>query len=484
MWLLGGAGGDSEDVVHTEELKAETDELQAKLNALRSAPGSALMEALSQEQRETVRDTRFGSATETAVHYDLADDAHESPGKSDLVDMYDFSGFKTTSESLHATSSSASAREPIQKPLSKKAQLRAERQAELERLQALEKTLRRQNEELEIQMEQQERKLTAATRSVAKTRKQAAKLTAQAGLQDIKGSKNSKEVEQLRVLLAERESQLQDALDECDTALSVNTRTGNVGDDEAQQLQAAPAAVVSQEDEESLQQLLRITEELTDALETSRAGEEELRRELDIKLAELAREEARASECRRRMDEAKEAKDAEVSLLLVRLKEKEQALAAERARCIALEVGAAPPKVDNRGVEPEGEPAGKESLDLLPKVDRSDPEVEAAERAALAAVEAMKLHGSAARAGATAAKVAGHLTNIANGGLLRKLPGIRVQVQRTVPPPSKGAKLTSGGLSIPKAQISPVPGISEDPKVVASTSTGRNADWNLEPIEV
>merc|ERR1719162_424369 len=61
-------------------------------------------------------------------------------------------------------------------------------------------------------------------------------------------------------------------------------------------------------------------------------------------------------------------------------------------------------------MEPEGQPAGGDALEPLSNVDISDPEVAAAEKAALAAMAAMKSHGSgfrgsAAKAGAEASKV-------------------------------------------------------------------------------
>merc|ERR1719352_1398626 len=94
----------------------------------------------------------------------------------------------------------------------------------MERLKASEVALRERAQALEEHMETQERKLAAASRQVAKTRNEVKKLTAQVGLKDLQGSKNSREVTELRQLLVEREEQLQEVLDDCDAALAVPSR--------------------------------------------------------------------------------------------------------------------------------------------------------------------------------------------------------------------------------------------------------------------
>lgn len=353
------------------------------------------------------------------VHYSMCDDAvdaHQAENR-DMYNMYNFSNFTQVSEEQQRIQ-----RRPDSEA-SAKAQRRAERREEMERLEASQAALQGRARALEEQMEAQERKLTAASRQVAKTRNEVKKLTAQVGLKDLQGSKNSKEVTELRQLLVEREEQLQEVLDDCDAALAVPSRgIDNSGEEPPETSGDGPDSFeMSEEDRESMLQLMRITEELTDALETARGGEEDAKKQLAAALAELQNEEAQTEECHQRVLAAREARAAEVAALSARIKEQEQALVAVREQSRALQAGPAGKARDV--VEPEGEPAGGDALEPLSRVDITDPEVAAAEKAARAALEAMKLHGgrSAAKAGAEASKVAGHLVNVGGGGLLRNI---------------------------------------------------------------
>merc|ERR1711871_161622 len=94
---------------------------------------------------------------------------------------------------------------------------------------------------------------------------------------------------------------------------------------------------MSAEDEESLMQLMRITEELTDALEAAKSSEEATKRQLADSVEELRREEALTEQHRRHLAEMREAREAEVASLQARLRDQEQAIDAERARCRALQ---------------------------------------------------------------------------------------------------------------------------------------------------
>merc|ERR1719272_1375982 len=85
-----------------------------------------------------------------------------------------------------------------------KTRRRKEQREEMTRLEVSEAAMRERAGTLEEQMEVQERKLKAASKQVLKTRTEVKKLTAQVGLQDLQGSKNTKEVAQLRQLLVER----------------------------------------------------------------------------------------------------------------------------------------------------------------------------------------------------------------------------------------------------------------------------------------
>lgn len=451
----------------TEALRAETQELQAKLRALRMVPGAALAEAsgcafqpLSPSAAAENSAVDDGSAA-AAVHFSLADDKQEAQDleQTDMHDMYDFSRFIPAGAATDV---------PAVRPAAEACEVerrRAEQRAERKRLEASEATLRTRTEALELQMEAQERKLTSASRQVAKTRNEVKKLTAQVGLKDLQGSKNSKEVASLRQALVEREDQLQDALDECDKALA-----STYVDEDAQSPQEGAAcgpakAAMSAEDEESLVQLMRVAEELTHALETAQAGEEDAMRQLAFASSELEREEVLTEETRLKVLAAREAREAEVAALLARIKEQEQALAAERERTRSLQAG---PESKTRDTEPEGEPAGRDALEPLSNVDITDPEVAAAEKAARAALEAMRLHGtqSAAKAGQEASKVAGHLSNVARGGLLLNL---RSQVRSAL-----------------AATRAPTDQPCTPPEKEESTTgtPGRPLDWNYDLIEV
>jgi len=421
--------------------------------------------------------------TSHSVHFNLDDDEVEANDEeedlveNDMDDMYDFTGFipgrRNTAPaemlSLPADGSASDEEHSAEEErlaAAEKTRRRAEQREEMTRLEVSEAAMRERAGTLEEQMEVQERKLKAASKQVLKTRTEVKKLTAQVGLQDLQGSKNTKEVAQLRQLLVEREEQLQDALDDCDAAM---LRAGDASDEDLEEevaLDAAPVAM-SEENEESLIQLMRITEELTDALEAARAGEDDAKRQLAIASAELQREATQTEESRLRVLAAREAREAEVAALLARIKEQEQCLSAERERSRALQAGSA---AKARDAEPEGEPAVEEAWEPLSKVDISDPEVAAAEKAARAALEAMRLHGnrSAAKAGAEASKVAGHLSHVANGGLLRNI----LQMRRIFSSPSDQCQ-------------QPLPAQEAEAAPTQDTRTPHKPlDWNYDMIEV
>ncbi|CAK0910295.1 unnamed protein product, partial [Prorocentrum cordatum] len=94
---------------------------------------------------------------------------------------------------------------------------RAARSAEsaaARRLRVVEATLRHREKIFEEQMEAQDRKLSAASAALRKSRSQVQSVTAQLGLKELEGRRLEAQVMQLRGLLVEKERRLQEALDE------------------------------------------------------------------------------------------------------------------------------------------------------------------------------------------------------------------------------------------------------------------------------
>lgn len=444
----------------TEELRLETQELQAKLEALRMAEyrederreeqrSSCAAPPAQRTAQPTPADAPAGNAAEAdssagAVVYSMADEAEH-----ELNAMYDFDRFVSPSAPTSADAASASCSRPAPEQAS------PDRSSflEVQRLRAREAELHKSIAALEEQTESQEKKLTAASRAVQKTRSQVKQLTAQLGLKELHGSKLNVQVEELRGMLVEREQELQDALDDadaaigyvapleaapleapkteaCDTMDKVSMASGadgglppeaqqpQEGDDEAkssssgacsgptsQSVERQPSA-----NEEQALQLMRITEELTDALEATKEGEETARRHLIQTTAQIQEEEARRAHCLSQTAEIRRAHDTQVAELLRRLATVEQDLAAEHMRSSELE-GLIPR--DSPSTTSAGASATKSARQPPAKPVQSpavDPEVAAAEAAALAAIEAQKRHGqrSAAKVAEAAALAVRH----------------------------------------------------------------------------
>jgi len=259
---------------------------------------------------------------------------------------------------------------------------------DLRRLRAAEKRLRQRGATLEAGIEAQERRLEVAARTMQKSRSQAKQLTAQLGLRELDESKLSEQVSQLREQLVERERLLQDALDGAERA---SARAGTVGGDageaaeatppqptppdEVQQPQEGPTAVLVARapdvDEQQVQQLAQVTEQLTDALETARECEQELRDRLERTAAELREERAMRAARERGLTELQRTRDAEVATLLAEVAAQEQRIAGQRARARALEEALdahAPHVPSQRGgsaLPPNGAAAPAQEVKLL-----------------------------------------------------------------------------------------------------------------------
>jgi len=219
----------------------------------------------------------------------------------------------------------------------------------------VEAKLQEREEALQLQMEEKEKKLAAASKALHRTRGQVQQLNAQLGLKDIEGSKLQCQVVQLRNLLVEKEKRLQDALDEMAEAGSsvlpaaqplrgaqptlpehrgaraegtAGDEAEEVASERAQQPQEPPTAyAAAAPDEEQFLQLSRITEELTEALEAARESEAETQRQL--------------GEAAERLTAVRRERDLEVATL-------ERALAAERSRAKEMEERASRAVLEDR----------------------------------------------------------------------------------------------------------------------------------------
>jgi len=256
------------------DLEAEAEELQAKLEALRMADYRDQQRAGC--ERYTSKDNRALSG-------------------GDIEQMYDFSKFApeaSDADSVHL-------------------------------VRAREAELRERHTALELLVEAQEQKLGAAANALQKYRGQVQQLVAQLGLRDLDSQRLSTQVTQLRRVLVEKERRLQDALDAAECSV-----LGTAPDRPPQPTQEP----LSSGDGGQVLQLARIAEELTDALETAREGEESALAELEETTAKLEEEQVIRKQRECEIADAREAQRAEVEDLRRQIAEQEQALEAERAR--------------------------------------------------------------------------------------------------------------------------------------------------------
>mmetsp|Transcript_154820 Transcript_154820/g.475704 ORF Transcript_154820/g.475704 Transcript_154820/m.475704 type:complete len:427 (+) Transcript_154820:55-1335(+) len=391
MWLF-GAGRASDDDGRPEgqeedevqAMREEAEELRLKLEALEaaehrdqlracSAPANAAAPGDAGAAAEVGNATgsapatpqRAGAATDgrsvagaastpetsAAEHYRMDDSSPEE--QRELENVYDFSNFAAPRQV--AMGAEPSAGEPSK--LSPE-----EAAAAVRRLRLVEAKLQERETALSEQMEAQERKLVSASRALKRSRGQVQQLNAQLSLKNIEGSRLQCQVSQLRGLLVDKERRLQDALDRhaaTESALaaaraagaSCSSRApseqadgcvigdvapeedgGNVGGG-AQQPQEPPVACVQPAaDEEQLLQMSRIAEELTEALEVAREGEDEARRVLEETASRLQAERAARAQYERDLDAVRHERDRVVAELFARLQQREQEAAIERAR--------------------------------------------------------------------------------------------------------------------------------------------------------
>jgi len=230
------------------------------------------------------------------------------------------------------------------------------------------------------QLEVQNKNLATASKALQKTKNQVQQLTAQLGLKELHGSKLETQVTVLKNAVVEKEKRLQDALDEAAVALQSAQDFRSTTDESEHDRDVSEVAVEDAEsdealsanssrqaeahqpqeppvsrppptpsvDEQQLLQLARITEELTDALESAREGEEDVRRQLHETAARLQFEQAWREYFQRDLVEARAQRDAEVTDLQARLHEQEAAIALERQKNKELEERAKRMEVEDR----------------------------------------------------------------------------------------------------------------------------------------
>jgi len=219
MWLFGGRASAEKKSAEKEEnefLRQQTEELQAKFDALRAAE--------NREQMRLVPRSKLSETKEPSSFHSVCSD----PGQV------------VTLEQLNSPS-------------------------------------RKKLEKVQKQLTIREQKLTTASRTLEKTRSNNTILTAQLGLKELECSRISRQVEQLRDLLVEKEKRLQESLDVQETRNKQSQRSDTI-----------PATAES----EVLAQLSQLTEQLTDALEAERAAKEKVSKQLEQTLAKLRAEAA------------------------------------------------------------------------------------------------------------------------------------------------------------------------------------------------
>jgi len=360
-------------------LRREADELRAKVEAMRAAEyredqrKNCVATMLAERQDHgspasaaTGSDSAAGSSAAGAVDIAGGDHAQSDDG-GDLDAMYDFSSFLSTPSPSHGQPGrkrTGSSKEEVDDPV-----------GTWRRLAAVEGQLRRREEVLESQSEAQRRKVANASEALQRTRGHVQQLKEQISLKEAESVQLGTQAAQLHRLLEEKERRLQAVLEEAGTA-TTHSESGldrsaqeiedgvtqehmswGLGPQGEQQPQEAPQEPTPQkptpeglwevgasckagaaaDSEDQLMQLARITEELTDALELAREGEEDAQRQLEAAALDLANERELRAHQEGKLAAARESRDAEVAALLARLQEQEQTLAFERNRVNELE---------------------------------------------------------------------------------------------------------------------------------------------------
>jgi chromosome segregation ATPase len=267
----------------------------------------------------------------------------ESTG-AELEDMYDFSRFVAPTRHVGPSHSTCCSKEQpieVEESVPAAGEHRHQEQeddqgysnADLERLRHVEAKLRQRQTALENQMAGKEKKLAAASRALEKTKAQMRQLTEQIEIKDKSGCKANEQADVLHRLLEQKQLRLQAALDEAASALECS------GAEARGQPQEPPSHQFMEkaQQEEQLLQLAAMTEELTDALESARVAEEEVRRQLTLTTARLQDERSQRLAFERDLQTTRRDQESEIAALKKRLEDQERSLALERTRVKELE---------------------------------------------------------------------------------------------------------------------------------------------------
>lgn len=343
MWLFSSnpngedAQASNHAAVETELLQDDAAELLLKQEALRAAeyreaqrkacgvntPSLDASSHATSPQDEGALD-EHGRRCSTLVelspkHNSLA----QSPCGSDLNSMYDFDSFLPAANQAETGAGYAAENgEYWQSAPAETVSMNAlddEEMAELERLRFTDANLRQQEQELEAQTAVLDERAAKASRALENTRSQIREYTGQ--LEAMASDDGSLGKDSAAVRVAEG---LHSALDDATSIL------------EGAAL-ATAAAKAKASSEEQLMELASMTEELTDALEAAREGEEEARRRLTSATMRLQQQREQRLDYEWELREAVEEKSAEIISLESRLQSNEQGLAWERANIKELE---------------------------------------------------------------------------------------------------------------------------------------------------
>lgn len=330
-WLFGGEQAESAAEDESEEARAlreEAEELQLKLDALAMAEYRQAQRIACGKERPRAESDNFldeDSNVSTAcsstapapplgmapAQYYLGEDAGSPcPQSNELHDMYDFSLFKRRDSEADDDDD-------------ERAELR------LQQLRLVEAKLREREEILEGQLALQDRKMTAASKALERTRGNLRQMTQQLeGRQKSENGVNA-QADVLQVLLAEKERRLMTAIVEASSALD--------NEDLPQEDSQQPGSQETENGALQLQQLAATTEELTDALEIAQDSEEDARRQLNSLALRMQRERELRLAYEQELVASKQAEDVEIAALQAHLTKQEQRLAYARAHAKQIE---------------------------------------------------------------------------------------------------------------------------------------------------
>lgn len=329
MWPFGKVENSVEDGSDEHELlREEAEELQLKLDALRMADyrqaqrvacGKEAPPAESDDFHEGVSTAcssraaaaAAGSQPEPPAQFYLEDGTPGCPDYhgDDLNAMYNFSEFEAHLSQYHDDDVVA---------------------VHLEQLRIVERRLSEREQVLEDQLAAQNRKMSAASASLERTRANLRQLKEQMAIRQKSEGQSITHADALQVLLAEKERRLMTALIEASSALD--------GEDLPTE-QELPEVPAKEDAEMKLLYLAATTEELTDALEMVQNSEEDARRQLKSVAIRMQQAQEQRLAHEHEVKTLREGEDVEIVALRAHLKMQEHRLVWERARAKEIEYG-------------------------------------------------------------------------------------------------------------------------------------------------